>query len=182
MLVHFKNDLIKGPQKVPIAVQLLEPLVLQHKAHKAYAMECPSLFFSRSFTIMAGPYFSTICGDILTPKGCARVTANTYRHMVSTMWRDYINDPHTKVLGISVEELDEAATSMMLSSSNAVDHAYDDTTRARSYSRVMDHWPKFKSFVLNNHQDFKSRRWVALNAMCVGCSMRFSPPRNFMHL
>lgn len=158
VMSHFKNDTVKGAQRFSVVAELVEPLLLQHMAHQACAPDCKTLFFSKSFREMESPYFSTLCGDALTPPERGRLTALTFRHLFQTMYRDFIHKPATQLMQVTRDELQRAGALLMLSSTDAVDTYYDDGEGGRALELVLQYWPQFKTFVREHHVDVTSRK------------------------
>lgn len=154
---HFKNDAIKGPQHLILAPQLHEKLAMNERARAYYAPDCPGIIFSASRTLYAPAYMSTVATCALSKGMHGRVTTTDCRHMGSTAWRDYINDPETQLRDLAIQTLDAAATGLMLTSTGAVDTYYDDTNRNRADKSVHKHWPHFREFVKYQANLIKSK-------------------------
>lgn len=157
VLVHFKNEAMKGEQHLPIAKALLEPLAMLERARNACFHGSHSLFYNQSGQPYPGPYFSTICSNLLTFNG-ERATANTFRHMFTTVWRDFTSCPTTTLMGLTIQEVDAAAAELMLNSTEAWNATYDDSNRARGISTTLALWPKFVDFVHEQHKDIASEQ------------------------
>ena len=156
--MHFKNDAIKGKQVVPIANELVQPLVYATRAHKHAAGRCPSLFFSSmaSSSPYGEAYFSKIVGDALTPEG-DRSTAQDYRHHFATAWRDFTASPEFKLSDVTRELLDAACIDLMCTSTEMWDRNYDDSCRHRGHALALSRMAKFRDFVTKRHAIEKSR-------------------------
>lgn len=76
--------------------------------------------------------------------------------MFSTAWRDFTNDPHTKLVSLTSQQLDAAAADLMLNSTAAWNATYDDSTRARGVQAPLSMWPAFTAFVREHHFDAAS--------------------------
>lgn len=76
---HLKNDAIKGPQRVPISANALELLIRLERAVAAQPNPPDCLFFNISGQMYSDTYFHTRSGDLLTPAGADRVTAEEER-------------------------------------------------------------------------------------------------------
>lgn len=150
VLVHYKNDNLKGPQHVPLAPHLLEMLVLLEQAIHAIFPTSTTLFFMEDGKPYQLPYFSTVVGDYLTFAG-VRCTANHWRHVFTTLWRDFLACPTTKLLDYSVQQLEEGAAQLMLNSTEAWNAAYDDTDKVRAILHTMALWPQFQEYVHSMH-------------------------------
>lgn len=158
VMSHFKNDSIKGTQHIPLAEELVEPLIMQHLARSKYAPQCKSLFFSKSFVEIQYEYFYTLAGDALTLPGRHRISSGKIRCMYETLWRDFMHCLGFKLLDIARAELDRAAAEGMLSSTVAVDASYDRGDRDRGYDLVQPYWPYFVQFVQDHFETLQSRQ------------------------
>lgn len=156
VLWHFKNDAIKGVQHVPLAPKLLEKILFLEQARAAIYPTCPTLFCDTQGLVYKSAYFSTVVSKACI-LGDERLTANDYRHLFATAWRDFINCPTTKLLDLTVHQLNAAAADMMLNSTEAWSAAYDDTNRNRGIFTVLAKWPKFVEFVKEAHLDLMSK-------------------------
>lgn len=150
VLVHFKNDAIKGPQHIPLSPQLLEMFVLLEQAVHAVFPRSTTLFFMENGQPYQPSYFSTVVGDYLTFDG-VRCTANHWRHVFTTLWRDFLSCPTTRLLDFTVQQLEEGAAQLMLNSTQAWNAAYDDTDKLRAILHTHALWPKFQEYVHNVH-------------------------------
>lgn len=156
-LFHFKNDSSKGLRMIPLDKHLIEPLIMQHKARQACAPNCNTLFFSKSFQPLEYEYFITLCGDALSIPSTKRVTAVTCRNMYETMYREFMHRLGFKLIQIAKDELDKSAAEGMLSSTAAVDNAYDNGDTDRGYCLTQPYWPMFKEFVQKDYEAKSSR-------------------------
>lgn len=154
VLVHFKNDTLKGEQHLPLSPKLRELIALVEQGRAATGGD--TLFCSMSGAPYKLDYFSTVVGNLLVFDG-KRLTPTDFRHLFSTAWRDFINSPNTWVVDQAVQQLEGAAAGLMLNSSAAWDATYDDSSINRSIHRVMAMWPKFVEFVKEQHLDQQSR-------------------------
>lgn len=157
MLVHFKNDCIKGPQALPLSKGSLQVVALLDQASAFMHTKCRepvcTLFFSHeNGRPFKSNYFSTIAANVLSMYS-VRCTANTFRHMFVTAWKDFISSPNTQLLGLSAQQLETVAASMMLNSPEAWAFTYDDSTVARGMHIILSLWPRFLSFVYGLHLD-----------------------------
>lgn len=156
-LVHFKNDAMKGPQHLPLAKENLEVITLLEQATDYLATQCEldvcTLFHGSGGRMYKDAYFSTVGGNLLTIDVEHRVTANTIRHKMCTLFRDWSNHPSAQLRGLTIEQVEVAAADMMLNSTDAWSIAYDDTNRSRATCTIMALWPKFKEFVHQQHLD-----------------------------
>lgn len=150
VLVHFKNDAIKGPQHIPLSPLLLEMMVLLEQAVHAIFPTSATVFCMENGRPYQLAYFSTVVGDYLTFDG-VRTTANHWRHVFTTLWRDFLSSPTTKLLDFTVQQLEEGAAQLMLNSTQAWNAAYDDTDKLRAILHTQALWPKFREFVHNVH-------------------------------
>lgn len=153
-LVHFKNEALKGEQRLPLSPKLLEVFMLLEQAAAFTGARC--LFHNTRREAYPGPYFSTVVAGLLTFKQ-QRCTANTFRHMFTTAWRDFTSSPHTKLLELTVQDLEAATADLMLNSTDAWNATYDDSTRARGMLATLALWPKFQEFVKEQHTDLHSQ-------------------------
>lgn len=87
-----------------------------------------------------------------------RIAAKDFRHLFATAWRDYINSPGTRLLEMTVHELDAAAADLMCSSTQAFSRAYDDSNRVRGLQTVLLHWSSFQAFVKKEWELRKSEK------------------------
>lgn len=150
VLIHFKNDTIKGPQHIPLSSQLVEMMVLLEQAVHAVFPTSTALFCMENGQPYQPSYFSTVVGDYLTFQG-VRCTANHWRHVFTTLWRDFLACPTTKLLDFTVQQLEEGAAQLMLNSTQAWNAAYDDTDKIRAILHTQALWPKFREYVHNVH-------------------------------
>ena len=157
VLPHFKNDAIKGTQRLPVAQQNLEVLAMLEKA-SAYchthssATDVTTLFHDSTGKLCQAAYFSIVAAKQLT-FGDIRCTANTLRHSFATAWRDFLAIPTTQLMGVTATQLEAAAAGMMLNSTEAWNSTYDDTTMNRSIHATLALWPRFQAFVKEQHLD-----------------------------
>lgn len=158
VLVHFKNDTIKGTQHVPLTPDMLIPLAYMERAHSFLAPQCPLIFHMQdNQSIYQKAYWSNICGNALSFGG-HRVTAKLFRHLFTTSWRDFTNVPTTKLHDLTITQLDAAAADMMCTSTEAYNTAYDDSTRNRGIFTVLDQWGSFREFVYRAHLSKKAEK------------------------
>lgn len=108
--------------------------------------------------LQAGPSPWPCVLQALTLPDGRRITAKDFRHLFATAWRDYINCPSTKLLELSVHELDAAAADLMCSSTYAFSRAYDDSNRVRGLQTVLLHWGSFQAFVKRGWELRRSER------------------------
>jgi len=152
VLIHYKNDSIKGIQHIRMAQQFLDKFALLQQAQAYQAPASPILFFMPSSSqIYEDAYWSTVCSKALSLPH-KWITSKDFRHLFATGWRDFINCPSTKLLDMTVRSLDTASADMMSSSTDAMDNAYDDTTRDRNIQTVMLLMPKFRRFIHDAHE------------------------------
>lgn len=152
VLTHYKNDSIKGTQYIRMAKQFLDKFALLHQAQVYLAPTSPILFFmSSSDELYEDAYWSTVCSKALSLPD-KWITSKDFRHLFGTAWRDFINCPRTKLLDLTVKQLDTASADMMSSSTEAMDKAYDDSTRDRNTQTVMLLMPKFRKFIHDAHE------------------------------
>lgn len=155
-VVHFKTEPSKGKQTIPLAKGTVEVFMMLEKASHFYNTQVDAdvttMFHKMDGTTYKDAYFSTVASTILTIDG-ERCLARHFRHMFATNWRDFIQCPTTKLYEIGVDELEEAATRLTLTSPEAWDAAYDDTTIVRGMHTVVALWPKFKEFLFSKHLD-----------------------------
>lgn len=157
-MAHFKNEASKGVRKIPLVKELIEPLIMQHKARQAVAPDCPTLFFSKSFIQMPLEYFITRCGDALTIPDRERVTAGTFRSLFQTMYKNFLHQLGFKLLDVVKEEIEKAAAEGMLSGIHAVERFYDRGDVDRTFFVVQPFWEMFKEFVKTDHTSMVSRK------------------------
>ena len=155
-LVHFKNDSIKGAQRLPLSQSYLGMLALLEQGSAYYSTlggePTTTLFYSLAGCVYAGPYFSTISANLLT-FGEVRCTAVDFRHIFATLWKDFIASPTTQLHGLTTQQLEEAAAGLMLNSPAAWAISYDDSTVSRGIHTTLALWPKFQAFVKAQHLD-----------------------------
>ena len=161
VLVHFKNDAMKGPQHLPLAKANLQVAAMLEQASAQYkvlvqGVHVDTLFYMHDGTMYRGPYFSIVGGNILS-FGAERCTANTFRHLFITAYRDFLASPTTQLLGLTTQQLEEAAAAMTLNSPAVWDAAYDDTNVSRGIHSCLSLWPKFVEFVHEQHLDKASQ-------------------------
>ena len=157
-LVHFKNDNSKGLQQLPTSKGTLQVLVLLEQASAFMNDKLPggvsTLFHYNNGKSSGKPYlasyFSTVAANQLSNSN-VRLTANSFRHYFSTAWRDFISTPSTQLLGFTAQQLENMAASMMLNSPEAWTISYDDSTMARGMHTILALWPKFLTFVHEQH-------------------------------
>ena len=138
VMTHYKNSSSKGKQVIEVSDHLIEPLILLQKAHDAFAPDCPTLFFSKSFTKLENNYFSIIVGDALTVPGhMGRCSATTFRSLYMTEQRKYLHSLGTKLIDVARDEIDKAAAQSMLSSQNAVNKYYDMGDAGRAFDLIV---------------------------------------------
>ena len=154
---HFKNEAIKGPQDLPLSSSLLRPLALLEKGIHAICPTSPTLFFGHDGEPYLDSYFSTIASKAISFDGVS-LNANDLRHMFATLWRDFINSPSTKLLNLTIAQLNASAADLMLNSTQAWSSSYDDTSRDRAIHTTLSLWPKFKEFVKEAHLDHSSKQ------------------------
>ena len=165
-VVHFKTEPTRGRQSIPLAKQTVEVFVMLEQASNFYdtlvAADVGTLFYKRDGTPYADAYFSTTAAQILTIDG-ERCLARHFRHMFAAAWRDFIQCPTTRLIDSTVQELEEAATRLTLTSPDAWDATYDDSTIVRSMHSVMALWPKFQEFLFSQHLDkLSEQEWDPL--------------------
>jgi hypothetical protein len=150
VLVHFKNDNIKGAQHIPLANKMVEMFLLLEQAILNMFPKSSTLFHMGNGNPFQDAYFSTVVGDWLTFVG-VRTTANWWRHSFTTLWRDFLSSPTTQLLDYTVQQLEEGAAQFMLNSTNAWNAAYDDTDGCRAILHTLALWDNFAEFVHNTH-------------------------------
>lgn len=159
---HFKNEAIKGPQDIPLSPSLLKPLSILEKAINAMAPSSPTLFFAQDGDPYKGPYFSYVASKAISYDG-VHLKANDLRHMFATLWRDFINAPSTKLINLTINDLNASAADLMLNSTQAWSASYDDTSRDRAIHTTFSLWPQFHAFVKQAHLDHAStKEWDPL--------------------
>lgn len=169
VLHHFKNEAMKGEQRLPLSPRLVEVVAMLEQAAKA--CRARSLFYNLSGEPYPGPYFSTVCGGLLTFRD-QRCTANVVRHMFTTAWRDFTAHPKTQLLDLTIQQLDAATADLMLNSTDAWNATYDDATRARGLQVTLAMWPHFTNFVHEQHLDAASQAaWDPLAATLAALSL-----------
>lgn len=160
ILVHFKNDNIKGQQEIELAKGNVSIAGLLEQA-VAYltpsSRNQPSTLFFSSFGPGGGlpykaNYFTTVASKLLAFYG-AKCTANTFRHMFVTAWKDFIASPTTQLNGFTAQQLQEIAASMMLNSPDAWSVSYDDSLLDRGVKTILAKWPQFQAFIYQQHLD-----------------------------
>ena len=163
VLVHFKNDALKGPQHLPLSKPSLAVVTLLEQASAFYNSIVPgqvdTLFYARDGSMYKGPYFSSVGARVLS-FGELKCTANDFRHLFTTAWRDFISIPTTNMLGMTATQLEEAATAMTLNSPEAWSISYDDCSMARGIHTCLTMWPKFQKFVKEQHLDKQSEEAI----------------------
>ena len=157
VLVHFKNDALKGNQLLPLSPGLLEPMALLERAVAAELPATDTLFCLTSGKPYQDAYFSQVCSKALTWPG-TRATAGDLRHWFATSWRDFVQSPEAHWHELTAGQLTAAAADQMLNSTKAWDAAYDDTHRARGIYTVQRQWAKFREFVREAHLDKASQQ------------------------
>jgi len=150
VMVHFKNDNMKGTQVLPLAHGMVEMFVLLEQATQHCYPGSNTLFHMENGNPYQDEYFSTIVGNLLTFNG-VRTTANTWRHKFATMWRDFISSPATHLLDLTVQHLEAGAAQLMLNSTEAWNAAYDDTDKCRAILHTLHLWPQFVDFAHKAH-------------------------------
>jgi hypothetical protein len=116
----------------------------------------PILFSDTNGLPYKGPYFSHVCSQAISFDDI-HLTANDVRHMFVTTWQDFVNHPSTKLLNLTIEQMNACAADIMLNSTSAWAIAYDDTTRDRAINTTLSLWPKFAEFVKQIHLDATSK-------------------------
>lgn len=168
-MIHFKNDAIKGAQHLPLAHANLLVVTMLEQAAAFYGtlpgkQTVSTLFYAHDGSLYKGPYFSTIAATLMSFHG-VRATANTFRHLFTTAWRDFIASPTTQLIGLSAKQLEDAAAAMTLNSPDAWNIAYDDSNIARGIHCCLAMWPKFTEYVHQQHLDKVSEEaWDPLTA------------------
>lgn len=169
VLHHFKNEAMKGEQRLPLSAKLVEVFALLEQAAKAYG--ATSMFYNLCGDAYPGPYFSTVCAGLLTFDQ-VRCTANTFRHLFTTAWRDFTSHPKTHLVELTIQQLDAATADLMLNSTDAWNATYDDATRARGLQATLSLWPQFSTFVKEQHLDQAScEAWDPLAADLASLSL-----------
>jgi hypothetical protein len=162
-LEHFKNDSTKGHQVLPLSQGAMKVFVMLEHAAQHYntcvAGEVATLFYSLSGAPYQAPYFSSIGAGLLSI-GQDRHTANTFRHLFATTFRDFSQHPSTHMHGFHVSQLEDAASKLSLNSPDAWDAAYDDSIMCRGMLTILAMWDKFKVFAFRQHIDSISMREV----------------------
>jgi hypothetical protein len=69
VLAHFKNDNIKGTQRIPLSKMLMGPFIFLEHAHDYLCLECPSMWFNTRGEMYKPDYWSTICSKV-EPSTC----------------------------------------------------------------------------------------------------------------
>lgn len=155
--VHFKNDSTKLEATIPISPHFLEKLAYLERGRQAIHPKSPTLFCMMNGDAYNPQYFSTTCAKALTING-VRFTATAMRHMFATVYRDFIHHPSSHLLEHTIEELQASAATLMQNTSTSWDVAYDDSIIDRGVSIALAMWPKFSSFVEEDHKVKKSRK------------------------
>lgn len=165
MLPHFKNDVIKGTQALPLNLKLAMAFLLLEEASNFLHPQGPLFWFKNDRTTYSPPYWSQVCSKALRLPDGRRVTAKDFRHLFATMWRDFINQPSAQLAGLNLHTLDAAAAHMMCSSTIAFTNAYDDTNMARGMFYVMQHYGDFRAFAREDFLDCQSRQSINPSAI-----------------
>lgn len=161
---HFKTGKKKGPQCLPMPPNLVMMFGQLDKVLASFWPKSTTYFFSKQGGhAYERKYFSTICGNLLVFDG-TRLTTNALRHLFVTGWRDFMHHPSTFMVSQHIDELTQAASTMMLNSPE-VWRSYDDTTSDRAMQGAIALWPKFQAFMEKQHLDQASRQpWDPLSA------------------
>ena len=159
VMVHFKNEAMKGEQHLPISPKYLEMLTTLEKGIKAKQPRATTLFFSLDGPPYQLAYFSTIATNTISFGG-HHLTANTLRHLFVTSWKDFTNTPTTKLYEMSVGQLNAAAADLMLNSTQAWASSYDDSNRVRGTLTVLSQWDAFTKWVEEDAKDKASKELV----------------------
>jgi hypothetical protein len=113
-----------------------------------------TLFFGQAGNVHKQGYFSTISARALSQAvGLTWATANDFRHMFITAWRDFISCPSTQLAGLTAQQMEDVAASMMLNSAAVWEQSYDISTVQRGMNSIIAMWPKFMAFVEQQHLD-----------------------------
>lgn len=157
VLVHFKTDATKARQEVPLAPSMVKLVALLERAAHAHSPATNTLYCTTLGKVYEKDYFYSIGGKVLSfARHC--LTSRDLRHSFVTAWRDFSSSPLAKLHGITVAELEVAASSMMLNSPQAWDEAYDDSILDREALNMMAQWDKFTEFVREAHLDKASEK------------------------
>ncbi len=156
MATHIKNEAIKGEQELPLSPSLLIPLTLLERATHTCMPSSHTLFHDTWGLPYKGSYFSNICSQALSFDG-HHITANDVRHMFVTLWQDFISHPSTKLLDMTMQQMNASAADLMLNSTDAWAIAYDDSIRERAINTTLALWPQFGEFVEQAHLDSISK-------------------------
>lgn len=167
VLVHFKNDAIKGEQHIPLAEPMLEMVAMLERAAEFMSSKvpggCRTLFFDNKGDVYTREYFSSVVTKALSFEG-HRVTATDCRHLFATAWRDFVNSPYNQLHDLNVAQLTAAAADMMLNSTEAWNGTYDDTNRERGVYRTLAKWSMFRDFIERQYLDKASEEaWDPLS-------------------
>lgn len=168
---HSKNEATKGIQELPLSPSLLYPITLLERAIDACMPDSPFLFSDTLGLLYQERYFSTICSKAIS-FGEHDINANTARHMFVTMWQDFISHPSTKLLDLTIDQMNASAADLMLNSTKAWAIAYDDSIKDRAITTTISLWPQFVEFVKQAHLDTMSKEeWdpltIAINLLKV---------------
>lgn len=159
ILVHFKDDTMKGIQRLPLAWELLEPIVMLQQGRAQVFPNSSALFPTTRGELYKQDYFSTVVAGYLSLP-TQRVTYRLFRHLFPTLWRSFIHRPSTKLHDMTVRHLEAAAASLMLTSSDMLGTVYDDSTLHRATNVVLALWPEFVKFVEQDYKDHCSQECV----------------------
>ena len=168
-LVHFKNEKQKGRKSLPLAAGPTQAVVLLEQAVAFMAGWFPqgtvcTLFCGSTGLPYKEAYVSTVAAKQLSQYG-HKCTARSFRQFFSTAWRDFLSFPTTQLMGMTANQLDVVAASMMLNSPEAWTISYDDSIAERGMRTILHLWDKFQAFLFSQHLDKISEQpWDPLTA------------------
>lgn len=168
VIPHFKNDVLKGTQALPMQQGLGMSLIYLEQASLYLKPGSKISWFNRCGELYPQAYWSMICSKALKLPDGRGVTAKDYRHLFVTMWRDFINNPKTQLEDLTFHALDAAAAHMMCSSTEAFTNAYGDTNRSRGQLTVMEMYSKFQAFVREDCFGLQSQQVIEPNTVALG--------------
>ncbi|PSC67192.1 L-isoaspartate(D-aspartate) O-methyltransferase [Micractinium conductrix] len=184
-LVHFKNEKQKGRKSLPLAAGPTQAVVLLEQAVAFMAGWFPqgtvcTLFCGSTGLPYKEAYVSTVAAKQLSQYG-HKCTARSFRQFFSTAWRDFLSFPTTQLMGMTANQLDVVAASMMLNSPEAWTISYDDSIAERGMRTILHLWDKFQAFLFSQHLDKISEQpWDPLTAtmadLKLGCEATICQP------
>lgn len=171
---HFKNRATKGSQLLPLSKDSLKVVALLERAaawkqqqlrRKGLGQVVTTLFYKGNGAPFPEGYFGTKFSTIMVDLLDCHCTANSFRHLFTTNFRDLVASPTTRLTRLRREELEEFAAGFMLNSTEVMAAAYDDSSMDRELPEVISMWPKFLAHLEHQHDiDTTEKAWDPLKA------------------